>query len=342
MTVKRPDQQERALAELVAGLRSQSSLLNKCDLQLVGREFPLNPFPHQGPAALVGDDAALVPATGGQDLLLACDGIDAVLAAEDPWFAGWSAVLVNLSDIAAMGGRPIALVNSLWSGDTEPAGLMFAGMAAACERFAVPMVGGHTNLHSPYAALAVAVLGRLPGPPLSVHRTRPGDELLLLVNIAGRFHRHYPFWDAASEADPTLLRRQLKLPSLLATRGLVQGAKDISMGGLGGTAVMYAETARLGLEIDLEAIHPPRGVGLERWLHCFPSFGFLLSCRHGQRAAIGALIGDDPTLELAPIGQFAEGSAVRLRQGEHTAVLWDWGDQPLMGLAPPHPSRPVG
>ena len=38
----------------------------------------------------------------GSRLLLACEGMQPELVQEDPWFAGWSAVLVNLNDIAAM------------------------------------------------------------------------------------------------------------------------------------------------------------------------------------------------------------------------------------------------
>ena len=42
----------------------------------------------------------MLPAQEGQ-LLLACEGMHPGLVEEDPWFAGWSGVLVNLSDIAA-------------------------------------------------------------------------------------------------------------------------------------------------------------------------------------------------------------------------------------------------
>ena len=67
---------------------------------------------------MLGDDAALLPRQNGQ-LLLACEGMHPGLVEDDPWFAGWSGVLVNLSDIAAMGGRPLALVNSVWSQGPE-------------------------------------------------------------------------------------------------------------------------------------------------------------------------------------------------------------------------------
>lgn len=82
-------------------LRALSGLHSKRDIQVAATVFAHQPFPELGVAALLGDDAALLPAQRG-GLLLACEGMHPDLVDEDPWFAGWSAVLVNLSDIAAM------------------------------------------------------------------------------------------------------------------------------------------------------------------------------------------------------------------------------------------------
>jgi selenophosphate synthetase-related protein len=250
---------------------------------------------------------------------------------EDPWFAGWSAVLVNLSDIAAMGGIPLAVVNSLWCRSPAQATPLMEGMAHACHTFAVPMVGGHTNLHSPYDALSVAVLGVAGERVLSARSARPGDGCRLLIQTDGQFHRHYPFWDAATRADPLLLRRQLGLPAQLAERRLCHGAKDISMGGLVGTAAMFCEAAGCGLDLQMEAIEPPAGVDLELWLRCFPSFGFLLATDSALAPELAAqretelnqAIAPFPGLVCGEIGRFTErGAPLRLLQGEEARVVW--------------------
>ncbi len=323
--------QPPALADLVGRLKRAAGLASKRDIQAPAAWFAHQPFPQLGPAAALGDDAALLPAAGSP-LLLACEGLHPDLVAEDPWFAGWSAVLVNLSDIAAMGGTPLALVNSLWAGEPGHAAALLAGMVRACEVFGVPMVGGHTNLHSPYAALAVAVLGTAPGPVLSARAARPGDGCVLLINTSGRFHRHYPFWDAATSADPALLRAQLALLVQLAGQGLAHAAKDISMGGLVGTAVMFAEAAGCRLELNLDAIKPPQGVELEPWLTCFPSFGFLLAVAPSRLAAIQQAIAPYPDLLCAQIGVFAAGAAeLVLERGGERQDFWH-GQEPLTGF----------
>ena len=138
------------------------------------------------------------------------------------------------------------------------------------------MVGGHSNQQSSYEALSVSVLGVADGPVLSARAACPGDELWMLVNKAGGFYRHYPFWDAATHAPPERLRAQLALLPMLAAEQLVHAAKDISMGGLCGTAVMFAESCGHSVTLELDAIERPDQVEEEAWLTCFPSFGFLM------------------------------------------------------------------
>ncbi|RPF78644.1 MAG: sll0787 family AIR synthase-like protein [Synechococcus sp. TMED20] len=311
--------------QLVAALRQQSGLLAKRDIQPAAKVFPHLPFPQLGPAGMLGDDAALLPQQTGQ-LLLACEGMHPGLVDEDPWFAGWSGVLVNLSDIAAMGGRPLALVNSVWSEGPDGQEQLLAGMRFACDRFGVPMVGGHSNQHSPYRALSVAVMGVAEGPVLSARAARPGDELWMLVNQNGSFYRHYPFWDAATEASPASLCSHLSLLPALASAGVVHAAKDISMGGITGTAVMFSEACGHALSIDLDLVQRPDQVPEDAWLTCFPSFGFLLAVDPSYADRLKRMVQADADLICCRIGGFAEGSCqVRLERAEESECFWEGG-----------------
>ena len=312
-----------SFAELMDGLRLHSGLLAKRDIQPAAGMFCHQPFPQLGAAGMLGDDAALLPRQNGQ-LLLACEGMHPGLVEEDPWFAGWSGVLVNLSDIAAMGGRPLALVNSVWSGGADALQPLLEGMRFACERFGVPMVGGHSNQQSPYAALSVAVLGVAEGPVLSARAAAPGDELWMLVNKSGAFYRHYPFWDAATHATPARLRSHLGLLPALAAEGLVRAAKDISMGGLTGTSVMFAEACGLELSIDLDAVDRPDGVEEQAWLSCFPSFGYLLAVDPSRTSTLVRMLQDDPDLICCRIGRFSTGECrVLLQSSGASHCLWE-------------------
>ncbi|MEM9367295.1 MAG: AIR synthase related protein [Planctomycetota bacterium] len=152
----------------------------------------------------VGDDTAAIPRGDGYDLL-ACEGMDPHFVVRMPWFAGWSSVMVNLSDIAAMGGTAKALVNAIWSNDEQVAGEVLDGMRDACTAFDVPMVGGHTNLHADSTQLSVSVFGYADHLLTSFDAT-PGQSLVMAVDLEGEWRGQDPFWDAATSATPDRLR----------------------------------------------------------------------------------------------------------------------------------------
>ncbi|MDD5473094.1 MAG: AIR synthase related protein, partial [Candidatus Methanoperedens sp.] len=54
-----------------------------------------------------GDDAAVIDIGGEDYILFAADGIWGRLINASPWWAGYTSVLVNVNDIAAMGGKPV-------------------------------------------------------------------------------------------------------------------------------------------------------------------------------------------------------------------------------------------
>ncbi|WP_438983712.1 sll0787 family AIR synthase-like protein [Vulcanococcus sp.] len=319
------------LQTLSEQLRSLPGLRSKRDIQEASTIFEHHPFPELGDASRLGDDTALIPPQLGS-LLLACEGMQPELVIEDPWFAGWSGVLVNLSDIAAMGGRPLALVNSLWGQGDEAGQKLLEGMRFACDKFAVPMVGGHTNNQSPYSALSVSVLGMADGPVLSARAAQPGDALVFLIDGDGSFYRHYPFWDAATKADPERLRAQLSLLPKLAHARIARAAKDISMGGLVGTAVMFSEACGLQITIDLDAIPRPVGINELSWLSCFPSFGFLLAIPQTEFTSLRNLVNLHSCLMCETIGRFeAQPSGVWLERDSQTHQIWDEAS-PLTGF----------
>src|ERR1700751_5333048 len=108
----------------------------------------------------VGDDCAAIPDEDGF-LLFAAEGMLESFLANDPWFAGYSAGVVNRSDVAAMGGRPLAIVDVLWTPNLPESANIWDGMAAASRAYDVPIVGGHTTVTGNGSVfLAAAVLGR--------------------------------------------------------------------------------------------------------------------------------------------------------------------------------------
>lgn len=318
------------LSELATDLHQSLGILQKQDIQPIARRLGhWVAHPQTQAAILLGDDCAAIPDGDGY-LLLAAEGMWPTLVEAEPWFAGWCSVLVNVSDIYAMGGRPIAVVDALWSQSTQQAQPLWDGMMAAAQVLNVPIVGGHTNCHSSYPALSVAILGRATH-LISSFQAQSGDALLLVTDFRGQAHPHYPFWDAATQADPLMLRRQLNLLPQLAEQQLCHAGKDISMGGILGTTLMLLETSGCGAVLHLDQIPCPPALTLEKWLLCFPSYGFLLSVRPDCVEAVQTHF-SDANLICAVIGEVNQQSTLTLTLGVESLEFWNL-QQPLTGFS---------
>jgi len=281
----------------------------------------------------LGDDCAAI-ADGDGFLLLAIEGFVEDFVRHSPWFAGYCGVMVNVSDIYAMGGRPLAVVDALWSRGMEPGAEILAGLAAAAERYAVPLVGGHSNNRAERGQLAVAILGRARR-LLSSYAARPGDRLVMAVDLRGRYEEPFPYWNASSEAPAPRLRADLELLPRLAEDGLCAAAKDISMAGALGTLLMLLECSGVGATIDVGGVPRPHcadDVALLRWLTAFPSYGFVLSVAPAQ---VTAVIDRFASRELAAavIGEVDATTQVRVLHQETSALLWDFAERPFMASA---------
>jgi AIR synthase-related protein len=279
-------------------------------------------------AVAVGDDCAAI-ADGDGYLLFAIEGLVSDFVETMPWFAGYSSVMVNISDVYAMGGRPLAVVDALWSDGLESAEQILAGMAAASSAYGVPVVGGHSNTRSAEPQLAVSILGRARA-LLSSFNARPGDSLVMAVDLRGRFEDPYPFWNASVGAPAERLRDDLELLPQLAESGLCDAAKDISMAGVLGTSLMLLECSGVGARIDLDAIPRPDGVDFERWLSAFPSYGFLLSVRDEHVDEVHACFAQRG-LACATIGSVDASREVVLTQQGDSALLWNFRESAFIG-----------
>jgi uncharacterized protein len=308
---------------LVQHLKQSLGIVHKQDIQAIAK------FLSADGDILLGDDCAAIP-DGDSYLLLASEGMMPFLVESDPWFAGWSAVMVNVSDIYAMGGRPIAVVDTLWSQDAQIGQSLLAGMEAAARAYRVPIVGGHTNGHSEYNALSVAILGRADS-LISSFQARAGDRLLMAIDLRGAAHPRYPFWNAATTTDPARLRGDLELLPLLAARGLCAAGKDISMGGIIGTTLMLLETSGCGAVLDLERVPRPPEVPLEQWLISFPSYGFLLSVASDRVWEVQKLFGDRQIV-CAEIGEVQDHRQLILKSSAESTVFWDFTRESLTGF----------
>ncbi|CAN5296738.1 methanogenesis marker 2 protein [soil metagenome] len=316
-----------SLSTLAATLRASRSFGAKEDIGLVANGLGLS----GSSAVAVGDDCAAIP-DGEGHLLFAIEGFMNEFVAGDPWFAGWCGVMVNLSDIAAMGGRTTAIVDALWADGAENAQPILEGLRAASQAYGVPIVGGHSNLRTDRGQLSVAVLGRAKA-LLTSFDARPGDRLVAAIDLRGRYREPFSNWEAATQAPATRLRGDLELLPAIAEAGLSRAAKDISQGGIVGTAAMLAECSGVGIEIDIREIPSPDGVPLDRWLLTFPSYGYLLAVAPADVAAVTGRFAARG-IAAADIGAVTTDSESAITDGTARETIWNVAARPLLRCAP--------
>ena len=311
---------------LVERVRAHPNVQDKLDInrayeEPVGRTVPFDHplVPDVNEDVRIGDDCAALP-TGDDYLLFAAEGILPAFVKEYPWFAGYSAVMVNLSDICAMGGRPLALTDMLWIQDQADGDEVWAGMQAAAENYGVPVVGGHTSYRCAPKHLGVAVLGQA-RELLTSYDAVPGETLMMAVDLDGEYFEDYPFWNASVDDSPERLQSLLPLMQGVVENGWSKAGKDISMGGIAGTLAMLLHTSEVGAELRLDDVPKPPTVDWEKWLVSFPSFGYLMTTTPDHVDSITQHF-QAHDVACAAVGEIQADEGLRITQDGDTAALF--------------------
>src|SRR5438132_4312909 len=142
----------------------------------------------------IGDDAAVISQAAGRDLLITTDllveGIDFYRDATPARLLGHKALAVSLSDIAAMGARPLwSLVSigaplGIWN--QTFAGDFFAGYLALADRYGVTLSGGDVSETKEAIVIDSIVLGEVvSGAAVLRSGARPGDQIFVTGTLGG-------------------------------------------------------------------------------------------------------------------------------------------------------------
>ena len=310
------------LAALAGQLRLLPGVRAKADIGLVAEVLGSGDW-FAGP----GDDGAVLP-DGAGSVVVGGEAILPAFVAADPYGAGIAAVLTNVNDLAAMGARPVALLDTV-VGTAEVTREVLRGMRWAAGRYDVPIVGGHLTRYDGPPALSAFGIGRAER-VLSATAAAAGQVLVLGCCLDGAMRTDFPFFRSFEQRGDRLAG-DVRLLAELAATGAAVAAKDVSMAGLVGSLAMLLEPGRLGVTVDLDTVPAPAGVPLADWLCCFPAFAFLLTCPPGR--VEDCLAGFRARgLTAAALGELDDTGQVRLTYAGEAATVFDLAREGVTNL----------
>jgi thiamine-monophosphate kinase len=197
-----------------------------------------------------GDDAAVVNWGSGPRLIATTDmlleGSCFRLPEAGPRRVGRKAMAVNLSDIAAMAGRPVAALVSAAlprQAGRELAEELYHGMREVADAFGTAIVGGDTNSWDEGLVLSVTLLGEATERgPVTRSGARPGDWLLVTGPLGGSIlGKHLDFTPRVKEA--LAVHAQADLHAMI----------DVS-DGLAADVAKICQESKCGAVLNAEAI----------------------------------------------------------------------------------------
>lgn len=220
----------------------------------------------------VGDDCALLTPKPGMQLAISCDMLVSgthFFADTDPRELGHKSLAVNLSDLAAMGARPVAftLALSLPAPDAAWLGPFAEGMFALADRHDCELIGGDTT-RGPLN-ICVTVFGEVPiGQALRRDTAQAGDDIWI-SGILGEARLALAGLRSELPLDPTELaaaseRLHSPAPRVelgMALAGIAHAAIDVS-DGLTGDLKHILNRSGLGATLNIDAL--PAGPMLAR------------------------------------------------------------------------------
>lgn len=268
------------------------TLAEVSEIAVLERIFPRLP---QSDATIIGpgDDAAVIAAPDGRYVVttdMMIHGPDFRLAWSRPADLGWKAAATNLSDVAAMGARPTALVVAIAAPQNLPVAVIEGiadGLREACAALATGcgVVGGDLSA-SETLTLAVTAFGDLQGAaPVLRSAARPGDRVAIAeggnrLGEAGRglallFTRgidEHGNPDAAAAdllraEQPRLINAQLRPSPPIAAGQLAAASGATAMldvsDGLALDAARIARASNVVIDFDSAALgeHPESALG---------------------------------------------------------------------------------
>ncbi|WP_407378793.1 methanogenesis marker 2 protein [Methanobrevibacter sp.] len=281
----------------------------------------------------IGDDASAIDIGNNQVILVAADGIWGQIMNVNPYWAGYCSVLVNVNDIAAMGGKPLAMVNIMSINNDEIYEDLLGGIRDGCMKFGVPMVGGHLHPDAECDSLGVAIVGIAQKDKIiTSFGAEVGDKVIVAIDLDGKPHEMFALnWDTTYDKDAKLVQDQITAVQYLAEHDYIKSGKDISNPGILGTLEMLLETSGKGADVNLEDIPKNEKMPWNDWLKSYPGSGFVFTASEDKCGYIKEYLAKY-SIEAEVVGEVTSEKVLNVTYKDQTIEVFNQNKNPVFKL----------
>jgi thiamine-monophosphate kinase len=218
---------------------------------------------HTGVALGIGDDCAAIRANAGETIVVTTDPcpqpVISMLGEPDRWYDGWFSVAINVSDLGAMGARPLGILLAIEAPEGMPVAELdrfYAGALEASRIYECPVIGGNLKDAARFNCVGSAFGAVREDRMLRRGAARAG-ELVVVLGHMGRFWSGVLHRMMALELTPDeieLVMEPMRKPTARIREGRALADRSISrcaMDSSDGLIACFYELARCGSGIDL-------------------------------------------------------------------------------------------
>ena len=301
----------------------------------------------------IGDDTAVFSPEPGQEMLVTCDsmveGYHYLKGHITPFEIGKRAMVMNLSDIGAMGGKPLYALVTLGLAPSESVECIediYRGFISELEPFGASIIGGNITKVKDGRVIDVTLMGSVKK-ELMVLRSgaMPGDSIM----VTGRPGRSAAgYWlvlngESPSERDKVLVdayirpKHRAREGHAIACTGKITSMIDIS-DGLSGDLLHICEKSKVGAELmedlfpscdAMDSLSVLHGLDINDFiLGASDDYELLFTCAPEERGEVSDILSglECPVSHIGNIVPHTEGVSVVLKSGERKKLEkkgWD-------------------
>ena len=246
------------LKKIAESIKNNQYIIEKKEINPIVQYIDKNSFKSSKIFSDIGEDSAAI-IDDNKYILITTDRIRTEFIEKSPFGAGFSSILVSVDDIYACGGKPLASSIIISVKNPNVCNELLRGICEGSNKFQVPIIRGHTNVHSKCYELSSTIIGEIKKEDyISAGNAQIDDNIIFVIDFDGRIGKaNKLYYDTTTFKTSDVVLNKRKAMNVIARKHLVNASKDVSNGGIFGTILQMIKYSNVGADVNIMNITIP-------------------------------------------------------------------------------------